>query len=388
METTHKKVLVLIVKNELNNINKIINNVNNGKFDLVVVTDTGSTDGTDRILEDLGYVVYRDRWVNFSYNRNVSIINGMREIYKLYGLEYGPLTTEELQTIQLDNWFIFNIDADDEFEWKGELNPHVYVVSGDTKFSNQIYIKRFGFKWDTFNRMIWRCHLHEIWVGGIESPKSNWIVLNSSCSGFRSSDPNKFLNDSHNMALAIKSGKVSKSELPRYYFYLARSQSIAGYFSSVITNMEKVLNSNLDTDHKYSALLQMRAVYNNKSNPDYNPKKALKFTCRAHEISPNRPEALCHLFYHYYESQQYSQAAALGLHGLRVYPRSMNAGHLFYEKYNWIFYANLSYCLDKLGLKQEYCYVIDLMEKCEDFDDEARKKMKTNIEIRDRILGK
>lgn len=382
-----KKLLILIVRNEISNLDKIARNILNGGFDMVVVTDTGSTDGTDIALEKLGCIVYREKWVNFSHNRNSSTLNGIKEIHKYYGLQYGPLNSNQLKLIRSDNWFIFNIDADDEFVWSGEIDPNVSIVLAVTRFANQTYNKIVGFKWNTFDRLVWRGELHEIWVSNRSSKHVNWISLNASCSGFRSSDPNKFINDSHNMLMMINSGRVPKCEIDRYYFYLGRSQYIAQYFSSCVHSMTKVLNSNISNDHKYCALLEIAAAYDNKNNSDYNHDKSTQYMMKAYELMPSRPEALSYLFYEHYNNKRYGHAASLGLIGLKMYPNSLNKGHLFYVKHGWKFFADLSFCLSLLSLKKDYCEVISMMETCDDYDNNAKMRMKTNIELRNKWIN-
>ena len=73
-------VLNMIVKNEAHIILETLQNlVNSITFDYWVISDTGSTDGTENLIlnffSEVGIPgeLYKDEWQNFAHNRNVAL---------------------------------------------------------------------------------------------------------------------------------------------------------------------------------------------------------------------------------------------------------------------------------------------------------------------------
>lgn len=94
----------LILKNEINNIEKCIVSIQeklSGIVNDIVVVDTGSTDGTRELVEELGCRVYDFEWVDdFAKARNCSINHAKNDwIFIIDGDEYiESVNIEELRS--------------------------------------------------------------------------------------------------------------------------------------------------------------------------------------------------------------------------------------------------------------------------------------------------
>jgi glycosyltransferase involved in cell wall biosynthesis len=204
----------MIVKDEAKLILRCLESVK-PLVDYVLISDTGSTDGTQKVIRDWLYlnkiegVVLEHAWQDFSYNRNLAIEN-LRN--RNFAINYA-----------------FVIDADDRLEiapdfniaaFKARMDRDIYdlmVLHGGVVHPRpQIFRNKPGYYYVGV--------LHEY----LEAPKPftrvtvSGLKILASIEGSRNADPQKFRKDAEILKKAVKSEQNAYLRA-RYMFYLAQS---------------------------------------------------------------------------------------------------------------------------------------------------------------------
>lgn len=202
----------MIVKNEATLILRCLSSVL-PLVDYVCISDTGSTDGTQKIIGDfleshiIRAKIHDDRWRDFATNRNLALAH--------------------LQKMTVD--YAFVIDADDTLEisagfdiaaFKAGMDRDIYDLQvehgGVLHPRPQIFRNKPGYYWVGV--------LHEY----LESPKpftratAPGLRIKASIEGSRNADPQKFQKDAEVLKKALRSEKDAYLRA-RYTFYLAQS---------------------------------------------------------------------------------------------------------------------------------------------------------------------
>jgi glycosyltransferase involved in cell wall biosynthesis len=218
-EQVEKKTVCLnmIVKNESSVICRCLQSVKH-LIDYWVIFDTGSSDGTQKIIKDFMQDVpgelHESPWVDFAYNRNeVLEIARKKADYSLF------------------------IDADEY--WVGEhfkLPPltkdfyYIKVKHGSSSYNRVGLIS---------NHLFWKWEgvLHEALIC---SQAKNFQTLEGiynqlTPEGARSKDPNKYQKDAEVLEKAV----AKEPNNARYIFYLAQSYKDAGMYEKALQNYQK-----------------------------------------------------------------------------------------------------------------------------------------------------
>ncbi len=212
-EEEKKICLNMIVKNESRVIQRCLSSVK-GIIDYWVIVDTGSTDGTQKIIQefmkDIPGKLYERPWVNFGHNRE-----------------------EALQLAKNKGDYILFIDADevlmgvDKIDKKA-LKGDGYLVAiqipgpGDASIQRPLLIS---------NRLDWHWKgvLHER-LSATEASCLDFLrqaaISARSSDGARSQDPQKYLKDAKTLETALE--KEPSNE--QYVYYLAQSYYNAGRY--------------------------------------------------------------------------------------------------------------------------------------------------------------
>lgn len=224
----NKKTICLnmIVKNEAHIICETFDNILNYiKIDYWVISDTGSTDGTQEVIsnyfksKNIPGELFQDEWRDFGYNRTVALNHANKKT---------------------DYLFIF--DADDSISGDFKLPPY-------SLFNKDMYNLKFGGDGVSYirpllinNSLDWRFNgvLHEFLtcvsksVQGITLDGDYYIV--SGRKGSRSKDPEKYKKDAEILKKAyyIELEKPDKGLSNRYAFYCAQSYKDSGMVKEAI----------------------------------------------------------------------------------------------------------------------------------------------------------
>jgi GR25 family glycosyltransferase involved in LPS biosynthesis len=350
--------LNMIVKNEANVILTTFDNLLKYiDFDYWVISDTGSTDNTQEIIQDYFFAkgipgeLVTHEWKDFGYNRTKALESA-----------YG----------KTDYLLIF--DADDKIEGNFKLP---FVDKADGNYPDR-YMLKIGQGFEYMrpllinNRKRWQFkgvlhefldHLEPVNVEGVVG--GDYHVV-SGRSGHRSQNPTKYYDD----AIILKNAYATELLLPdkglsgRYAFYCARSYTDAGekYFPDAIEWYKKVINiPNHWHQEKYYAALEIGKMYKQQNKNE----EAVKYWLKTIEYDAERIEGVVQAVEYLYQSEQHVLVNAL-YHKFKDYKRDLS-NKLFINKYMYnqkleffnaisAFYINDKYagyqCCKEILLKQ------------------------------------
>jgi len=298
----------MIVKNETKVIKRCLESVK-PFIDTWVIVDTGSTDGTQRLIKKIMKGVpgklYERPWVNFAYNRN-----------------------EALSLAKDKADYILFIDADDLLTYaesfkKPHLDKDAYYLKiqyGNIAY-NRIQLVKSRLDW------MWMGVVHEALVSpritSQETLKDVTMVIMGG--GDRSNDPKKFLKD----AALLEKALQEEPNSTRNVFYLAQSYRDAGEIKKAIEIYERrVKMGGWDQEVFWSmyqiALLQQSAGLSDELI-------STSFT-KAFQYRPSRAEPLYRLSNFYRLKENYLLGYLYAQFGLNIY-RPLDS--LFVE--SWIY---------------------------------------------------
>ena len=249
--------------------------------DYVLVSDTGSTDGTQVIIRDfleenrIEGLVLDHPWQDFAHNRNLAL-NALRAVPHV---DYA-----------------FVIDADDQLaidsgfnvtEFKAGMDKDIYdvtVLHGSmTHQRPQLFKNTEGYRWVGV--------LHEF----VEAPEVHTRVsvpqlkILASIEGARNQDKEKFQKDAAILEKAVKEEKNAYL-FARYLFYLAQSYRDAGDNEKALRNYVECAKIHVWDQQTYIALLEVIRCAT-RLGGEFEFDVALKSFQRARDLLPQRAEA-------------------------------------------------------------------------------------------------
>ncbi len=245
VDETKKKTVCLnmIVKNEKEVIKRCLESVL-PIIDTWVIVDTGSTDGTQKVikeyLKNIPGKLYERPWVNFGHNRQEAL---------------------ELAKSQAD--YILFMDADDKLEFDAnfdlpKLSADFYAIAsynGGIEYWIPRLIKaNLDWFWDGVVHEDLNC---KETLSGLPLTGAKYVYIHD---GARAKDPLKAQKDAELLEAEIK----IRPKNPRNYFYLARSYESANQPAKALKwyqerikmegNPEEVFNSMIRIGHIQNAL--------------------------------------------------------------------------------------------------------------------------------------
>ena len=218
-----------------------------------VISDTGSTDGTQQIIKDyfkshnINGELFQDEWRDFGYNRTLA-----------------------LQRANKKTDYLFIFDADDSIH--GD-----FKLPDDHVFHNEMYNLKFGGDNVAYvrpllinNQLEWRFNgvLHEFLTCVSKSVEGTIIngnyFVESGRKGSRSKDPEKYKKDAEVLKRAYYTDieKPDKGLSNRYAFYCAQSYKDCGMIKEAI-EWYKMVADKLDTwvQEKYYSCFVLGDLY-------------------------------------------------------------------------------------------------------------------------------
>ena len=288
-------VLNMIVKNEAHIILETLQNlVNSITFDYWVISDTGSTDGTENLIlnffSEVGIPgeLHKDEWQNFAHNRNLALN---------YARGKGD--------------YILIFDADDFVEGSLKISTDLEADAYYLNFSDESGVLSFRRVALVKNNpeIYWRGVVHEFnelpegdSYGNLVGPYS--VIARTR--GARSLDDDKYYHDATALANAVYNNQDPDLE-PRYTFYCARSYRDAGLYQEALSWFKKrAVMTDGWSEEAYYSCLEIAQIYENEG-------KALEgreYLEKAIQINPNRAEAWSQLAKLYREAGQHHIAFA------------------------------------------------------------------------------
>lgn len=302
--------LNMIVKNETAVIERCLNSVK-GIIDHWVIVDTGSTDGTQELIQNcmqgIPGELYQSSWVDFSYNRN-----------------------EALRFAKGRGDYLLFLDADEELMvtpdfHKTSLNKDFYLIVCDNhgvKYGRKQMVNN-HFNWE------WRGVVHEciesLDVGDRTFDVLQGIVNRISWDGARSKDPKKYEKDAAALEKALLNDPTNK----RDQFYLAKSYQDAKMAQKALENYEKRIRMGGSDPEVEWSLFQVGILQEALNMPTETIADSYS---RAYQYSPYRAEPLYRLGALYNKTEQPLLAYWVLKHALTL---PVPQGVMYLE--NWIY---------------------------------------------------
>lgn len=357
--------LNMIVKNESHVITRCIDSVSS-LIDYWVIVDTGSTDGTQKIIQDhmkkLGIPgeLHERPWVDFGHNRNEAL-----------ALAKGKAD------------YLFFIDADDYMAFEAgfempKLEKDYYMVN----------ISRGGTDWDSIrlvkSSLPWKYEgvLHEVLVPQYSYsysrlPKATNLSDNS---GARSKDPQKFIKD----AQVLEKALLKEPDSQRYVFYLAQTYRDAGMPEKALENYQKRVAMGGWDQEVYMSLLQIAFLNERLQKPH---QEIVQGYLNAFEYRPQRAETLYSLAAYLRGQNDHQKAYQVASLGMTI---PLTTDTLFVQKWQYTHGLQFERSISSywLGKYEESFADSDALFKSETTPDWMRPYVVNNLDFARRQLLK
>ena len=284
----------MIVKNESKVIERCLSTVK-PLIDYWVIVDTGSTDGTQEIIQefmkDIPGELHESPWVNFSHNRN-----------------------EALHLAKDKAEYLLFVDADDILTYSTDfkmpmLDKDSYLMpihySGLTYSRTQLIKSELDWRWEGVVHEVLMCDGAET-RGTLDG--LTMVILGG---GDRSQDPKKFLNDAN----ALKKALESDPQNTRYTFYLAQSYRDAEELELSLQNYEKRVALGGWDQEVFWSLYQIAELQENLNQSEEIVSKAY---LKAFQYRPTRIEPLYRLSQYYRLKENYFLGYLVAKQGLKI----------------------------------------------------------------------
>lgn len=350
--------LNMIVKNESEVIKRCLASVK-PFIDYWVIVDTGSTDGTQKIIKefmkDKPGKLYERPWEDFAHNRNEAMILAKNcGDFLLFVDADDILRFSEnfvMPTLDKDCYYLKFIDGGTRYNriqlvnnhctWKWEGVLHETIKSGDAKTA------------DVLNDVFY-----------VRNPEGH-------ADGYRSKDPGKYHKDAIVLEKALEKDPTNN----RYVLYLAQSYKDAKEYALALKNYEKSVAMGDWDQEIYWSLHNVGAMQEALEMPE---EIVVKSYCKAYQYRPTRVESLYHLINYYCKQNKPLLGYIVCKHALSI---PLTQDILFVEHWMYDFgillqLANCSYLLGKLDEAKVACQKI-LMKK--DVPLDARNIVENNL---------
>ncbi len=273
----HTVCLNMIVKNESRVIQRCLSSVKD-LIDYWVIIDTGSTDGTQEIIEqylnDIPGELHERPWVNFGHNRNEALVLARKKA----------------------DYFLF-IDADDRLIFSEtfnlpDLNSDFYLVTQHMKhmydegFANNPVILLMKDLPDVH----WEGAVHEalVWEGTKNSVLLSGVVNEYRHDGDRAKDPDAHRKDIQMLEASIQRDPTNCRDV----FFLAQTYGSANDYSSAIQYYEKRIDMGGRDDEVFYSMLAIGALQKKMNSSS---EVVIASLCNAYTYRPSRTESLYEL---------------------------------------------------------------------------------------------
>lgn len=349
--------LNMIVKNESRVITRCLDSVK-GIIDYWVISDTGSTDGTQQIIRDyfdqqgIPGILLENEWKNFAYNRNIALDAALGKA------DYILIMDADDQVLA-DEGFRFQSLVADCYMLKLHLNEISYYVP-------KLIKGNLPWRWEGV--------LHEY----LDCPHPfstdthpDTCRIQAATDGARSQNPNKYLDDAKVLEQALE----QEPHNTRYQFYLAQSYRDAGLPEKALENYQKRIAMGGWAEEVYYAMME---VGHQKQQLNHPLNQVLESFVAAYQYRPQRLEALyyavrlCRITEHFHLGYQLGKEA-LG----QPIPNDV----LFVDNsvYNWRFQDELSICAVYAGKAAEAAKMMAELLASPSLPAEQKSRLENNL---------
>lgn len=322
----------MIVKNERHIIQRCFDSLKE-HIDYWVISDTGSTDGTQDFIRayfqaaQISGELHEHTWKNFAHNRNLA-----------------------LDAAKNKADYILFMDADDYMVWQDHLGfkdlvENVYYL--DMSQNNVIYS----------NIKLLRSNVSAKWCGVLHevlnfegdyypvSYLANNCYVASTREGARNQNPDKYIRD----AEILEQGLKDEPNNSRYRFYLACSYLDAEQYAQAVVNFEKRVKMGGWEEEVYHSLFSIGCCY---GLLNYDKAEVIEAYLKAFHYRPSRLEAIYEAILlcleHGFDE--------LGYHLTQLVPKVEPTTDILFvtqEIYSWRFLDIASLCALRSGHRAE-----------------------------------
>ena len=349
--------LNMIVKDESKIILRCLESVKE-IIDHWVICDTGSTDGTQKIIIDFfekqgipGELIEAP-WVNFAHNRNIA-------------LNHADGKADYLLIMDADDY----IKADATFRFEN-LTADSYLLKNKRGSIEYFFTKlvRTDLPWK------WKGVLHEYLECECETASEKYLghyMIHSTTDGARSQNPEKYKNDIKVLEEALE----KEPENSRYQFYLAQSYRDDGNFEKAVEHYQKRADMGGWNEEVYMSLYEVGA---NQLKLGMDASKVLESFLTAYYCRTTRLEAL-------YEAVKMCRVARqyhLGYHiGKAAVNTPIPKDTLFVSKYiyEWGLKDEVSICASWINHKVISRELITEILQVDSIPPAQRDRIKSNL---------
>jgi glycosyltransferase involved in cell wall biosynthesis len=317
----------MIVKNESRVIQRCLASVQSF-VDFWVIVDTGSMDGTQRLIQKfmkrIPGELHERSWVNFEHNRNEAfMLARSRADYTLF------IDADEKLVVSHP----FQRPALDKDCYRALVHTSLYAGLRMLMVDNRL-------DWR------WKGVLHEeLQAPNITSYEdlANVIVLANTLDGHRSQDPQKHIKD----ALVLEKALETDPQNSRYLFYLAQSYANAKEYPLALKYYEQRAAMGGNVDEMFWSLYMVGMI---QGMLQYPIDTVFASLWKAHYYQPKRAEPLYHIARLHFDVKNYSLAylfssSALSLSFYR------GTGYVVYRIYDYelpLLFADAAIKVNKL----------------------------------------
>ena len=276
--------LSMIVKNEAHVIRRCLESVI-PFIDTWVISDTGSTDGTQDLIKDImkdvpGELIERP-WKDFGHNRQEALAHASGKADYIFIIDADDF-------LETDDGFSFQNLTEDAYHIKKVHGGHQYYVLNIVR--NDI-----GWHWcDVLHEYLDNENTHTI--GKIDDAR---IAVGKD--GARSRDPNTYVKDAAILSRALKSDPNNT----RYQFYLAQSWRDAEEIGFAIKHYNKRIKMGGWSEEIFWSKYQV-AILKSRRGDAWS--ECMAQYLDAYEHTPTRAEPLYQIGMHYQLAEAWDMA--------------------------------------------------------------------------------
>lgn len=350
--------LNMIVKNESKVITRCLDSVKD-RIDYWVISDTGSTDGTQKIIRDyfaqhnIDGILLENEWRDFAHNRNIALEHAQNKA------DYILIMDADDCLVAADNFQFGNLTAD---------SYNLNIRYKELKYANRKLIRtRIAWKWQGV--------LHEYLE--TDAPFTSEVLqgdyfIRASTEGARSNDPNKYLNDANVLIKALQ----DEPNNTRYRFYLAQSYRDAGDAEAAIAHYQKRAAMGGWMEEAWYSLFEIARL---KEQGNYPQDEIISAYLKAYEYRPQRAESLHHLARHLRIHNRFALAYPYALAAANT-PLPDDILFVIPDVYRWQAKDELAVIAYWLEHYQECINLCDNLLSIPELPTEERSRIQQNIQ--------
>ncbi|MBS0625780.1 MAG: glycosyltransferase [Verrucomicrobia bacterium] len=314
--------LNMIVKNEAAVIARCLKSV--APFiNYWVIADTGSTDGTQKIIQDclknIPGELHEKPWVDFSHNRNEVLLLSKNKC------DYLLFIDADEKLLAPPNYALPPLDCDCYF-----ANTH--QENGSTYF--RILLAKASLNWQWVGTIHEELHCDQVETKAILQDLVNFSI---SSDGSRSKDPEKYLKDAALLEKAPPTG--------RNLLFLALSYEKSEKYELALQNYEKRVAFGGWEEEVFYALYRIASVEALLKKP---PSQIIGSYCKAYLYRPSRAEPLYWLGQYAISMQNYLLSYLVSRHALFI-PRSTDTVYVEDSVYDYNLLLQYALSARRLG---------------------------------------